>query len=47
MDTGMLWFDNDPRKDLVTKINLASDYYFKKYWAETGPVFCAPEHALG
>jgi hypothetical protein len=42
MDTGMLWFDNDPRKDLVTKINLASDYYFKKYGRKPDLCFVHP-----
>ncbi len=46
MDTGMLWFDNDPRKDLVTKINLASDYYFKKYGRKPDLCFVHPEHAV-
>jgi hypothetical protein len=28
---GMLWFDNDPKTDLMSKINRAADYYQKKY----------------
>jgi len=31
MNTGILWFDNDPKVDLVTKIQRAADYYQKKY----------------
>ncbi len=31
MNTGMLWFDNDPKSDLPTKISRAADYYLKKY----------------
>jgi len=31
MKTGMLWFDNDPKADLQTKIARAADYYQKKY----------------
>jgi hypothetical protein len=31
MDTGMLWFDNDPKTGLSTKIERAVDYYRKKY----------------
>ncbi|NMB87863.1 MAG: hypothetical protein GYA17_05860 [Chloroflexi bacterium] len=31
MKTGMLWFDNDPKTDLVTKVGLAADYFHKKY----------------
>jgi hypothetical protein len=31
MNTGMLWFDNDPKTALTTKIERAADYYHKKY----------------
>ena len=31
MNTGMLWFDNDPQIDIRTKINRAIAYYQKKY----------------
>ncbi|MEN4010686.1 MAG: hypothetical protein AB1453_09580 [Chloroflexota bacterium] len=31
MNIGMLWFDNDQRVDLATKINRAAEYYQKKY----------------
>lgn len=31
MNTGMLWFDNDPKLDLLAKIMRASEYYQKKY----------------
>ena len=31
MNTGMLWFDNDPKADLAIKIQRAADYYRKKY----------------
>ncbi len=31
MNTGMLWFDNDPRTDLQAKINKAVRYYQNKY----------------
>lgn len=31
METGMLWFDNDPHSDLPAKVNRAADYYQKKY----------------
>jgi hypothetical protein len=31
MNTGMLWFDNDPKIDLPTKISRAAEYYQKKY----------------
>jgi hypothetical protein len=31
MNTGMLWFDNDPKTTLTTKIERAVDYYRHKY----------------
>lgn len=31
MNIGMLWFDNDPKADLYSKIARAADYYQKKY----------------
>jgi hypothetical protein len=31
MNTGMLWFDNDPKSTLLTKIEHAVDYYQQKY----------------
>jgi hypothetical protein len=31
MNTGMLWFDNDPKATLVQKIDRAAEYYRTKY----------------
>ena len=31
MNIGMLWFDNDPKAELVTKIERAASYYQSKY----------------
>ena len=31
MNVGMLWFDNDPRTALPTKVVRAADYYRRKY----------------
>ncbi len=31
MNTGMLWFDNDPRTALNSKVERAADYYRQKY----------------
>ncbi len=31
MNTGMLWFDNDPKTALTAKIEQAVDYYRHKY----------------
>lgn len=38
MNTGILWFDNDPKRTLEQKITLAIDYYKKKY--ERTPELC-------
>jgi len=42
MNTGMLYFDNDPKTDLATKINLAADYYQKKYGKRPDLCFAHP-----
>jgi hypothetical protein len=31
MNIGMLWFDNDNKSDLATKIQRAATYYHSKY----------------
>jgi hypothetical protein len=31
VNVGMLWFDNDPRTALTTKVARAADYYRQKY----------------
>jgi hypothetical protein len=31
MNVGMLWYDNDPRIALTTKVTRAADYYRQKY----------------
>lgn len=31
MNAGMLWYDNDPKTDLIAKIKAASEYYRNKY----------------
>ncbi len=42
MRTGMLWFDNDPKTDLTTKISQAAMYYQKKYGARPDLCFVHP-----
>jgi hypothetical protein len=42
MKTGMLWFDNDPKTDLMTKISEAAMYYQKKYGAKPDLCFIHP-----
>lgn len=31
MQTGMLWFDNDPKTALTAKVERAANYYRQKY----------------
>lgn len=31
MNTGMMWFDNDPRTSLAEKVEKAADYFRSKY----------------
>lgn len=45
MHIGMLWFDNDPKADLPTKIGRAADYYVKKYGQTPNLVFVHPSQA--
>ena len=42
MKTGMLWFDNDPKADLATKIARAADYYQRKYGRKPSLCFVHP-----
>ncbi|MEN4041776.1 MAG: hypothetical protein ROW39_05485 [Anaerolineaceae bacterium] len=42
MRTGMLWFDNDPKTDLSTKIHEAASYYQKKYGTKPDVCFIHP-----
>jgi hypothetical protein len=42
MKTGMLWFDNDPKTDLETKILKAVKYYHNKYGENPNLCFVHP-----
>jgi hypothetical protein len=42
MKIGMLWFDNDPKTDLPTKISQAAVYYQTKYGARPDLCFVHP-----
>ncbi len=42
MRTGMLWFDNNPKTDLATKIQQAAGYYQKKYGCMPNLCFVHP-----
>jgi hypothetical protein len=42
MRTGMLWFDNDPKTDLPTKVHRAAAYYQRKYGCSPNLCFVHP-----
>jgi len=42
MDIGMLWFDNDKKSDISSKISKAVDYYRGKYREDPNICFVHP-----
>lgn len=42
MNIGMLWFDNDPKAELYTKIERAASYYRSKYGKSPNLCFVHP-----
>jgi len=42
MDIGMLWFDNDPKSDVKTKVQKAAAYYREKYGDDPNLCFVHP-----
>lgn len=42
MKTGMLWFDNDPHRNLLEKIQQAASYYQQKYGTQPTVCFVHP-----
>jgi len=47
MRVGMLWFDNDPNRDLPAKIQRAVDYYRRKYGRLPSVCYLHPSMLLG
>lgn len=45
MNVGMLWFDNDNKSDLPTKVNRAATYYHGKYGVHPNLCFVHPSMA--
>lgn len=43
MATGMIWFDNDPHKNINEKINFAVQYYQKKFGSDPTVCFLNPK----
>ena len=42
MNVGMLWFDNDPKTEINTKIERAASYYRDKYGKQPNVCFVHP-----
>jgi hypothetical protein len=42
MEIGMLWFDNDPKLDLKSKVHKAAQYYKEKYGQDANLCFVHP-----
>ena len=42
MNIGMLWFDNDPKAELTTKVERAAVYYLSKYGKSPNLCFVHP-----
>lgn len=42
MNIGMLWFDNDPKAEISTKIERAARYYREKYGRQPNICFVHP-----
>lgn len=47
MNTGMMWFDNDPKTSLQSKIEKAVEYYAKKYFRMPNLVLINPNSLSG
>ncbi|MCA1954352.1 MAG: hypothetical protein LDL12_04295 [Anaerolinea sp.] len=47
METGMLWFDNDPKTALSSKIERAVQYYRQKYGQQPTLCFIHPSMVVG
>ncbi len=47
MNSGMLWFDNDPKADLPTKILRAATYFQRKYGRTPDLCFIHPSMLSG
>ena len=43
MNSGMLWFDNDPKTELPEKVQKAAVYYRKKYGQAPDICFVNPQ----
>ncbi|HIP87005.1 MAG TPA: hypothetical protein EYH27_01020 [Anaerolineales bacterium] len=47
MEVGMLWFDNDPRRDLKEKVLRAAAHYERKYGHKPNVCFVHPSMLQG
>jgi hypothetical protein len=42
MNSGMLWYDNDPQSNLIKRIQTAAAYFIKKYGTKPDVCFIHP-----
>ncbi|NIW48028.1 MAG: hypothetical protein GWN30_25750, partial [Gammaproteobacteria bacterium] len=47
MNVGMLWFDNDPKSDIFSKVNRAAAYFTQKYGEKATLCFIHPSMMNG
>lgn len=47
MNTGMLWFDNDPKAELPIKVQRAAKYFKEKYGTSPNLCFVHPSMLSG
>ena len=47
MNIGMLWFDNDPKTEIVAKVKEAASYYSQKYGKKPNICFVHPSMMNG
>jgi len=47
MDVGLLWFDNNPKRELVEKVARAADHYRNKYGHMPNVCFVHPDMLKG
>jgi hypothetical protein len=45
MNIGMLWFDNDTKSELITKVTRAAEYYTHKYGEHPNLCYAHPSMA--
>ena len=47
MNTGMLWYDPDPKVSLLEKVSLAAEFYFTRYGQRANACYVHPSAVAG